>query len=363
MSRSSIVVTRSTGPVTGLLWRRRVSMLCLALPMILGPSAGRAFGTVNLLGQHEEHAQITRAALSGAGWGEKTLAALAGGNGHFGAVGAPDRPGRGLADKAAAHCDEGDYLPIPGYPRTARQAQAALEDCRRWIRQELGLAVIAAGDLAPLVSKPGPVKDLSPASCAFNGHDQDAKCRTLGSLGVALHAAQDFYSHTNWVDEPGGSDRDPSNPPGLGQSGPSDWLLSSGEESPPRGLISGCYEGWPEWLHCRYGNGQRRVQHSVLNKDTGLINLKDPRLTNGTTARGVIDGNFRRAVSAAIGDTRARYFAFEAAVRARYGPTRAKLVLCFLKRDQPAECSNVTEPTPTVDRGVRRFPAKAADRS
>ena len=278
--------------------------------------------------------------MAGAGFGERTLTAFVGGGGRFGAVGAPDRPGRGLTSEPAAHCDEGDYLPIRGYPRSARQAQAVLERCREWIRRHTSLAVASAGELAPAGSSTGTRDYADPASCPFSGSDQDPKCRTLGLLGVAFHAAQDFYSHTNWVDAPTGSDLNPSDPPGLGQSGPAPWLLSNGANAPPGGLISGCYEGWPEWMHCRYGDAQRRVQHSDLDKDNGRINPRDVRLSIGTTRRGLKDGNFGRAVDAAVRDTRERYRAFEAAVRARYGDSRAGLALCVLKNDQPGRCSS-----------------------
>ncbi len=50
---------------------------------------------------------------------------IAGKNGTWGAVGAPDNPARGLSGVKAAHCDGGDYFASAGYPQS--QVAAATE--------------------------------------------------------------------------------------------------------------------------------------------------------------------------------------------------------------------------------------------
>ena len=77
----------------------------LAVALWLGAALSApaaAFGTIDGLGQHTEHEEITRAALVRAGLDRETLDSLAGRKGTFGAVGAPDRPDRGLLGEAAA---------------------------------------------------------------------------------------------------------------------------------------------------------------------------------------------------------------------------------------------------------------------
>ena len=40
--------------------------------------------------------------------------------------------------------------------------------------------------------------------CFFDGSKGRAKCNVYEEFGLTLHASQDFYSHTNWVDRPRG---------------------------------------------------------------------------------------------------------------------------------------------------------------
>src|SRR5471030_1344040 len=95
--------------------------------------ASWAFGTISGLGQNREHERITRHALGcvpGADlafcFEPKSLDEIAGARGSWGAVGAPDNPTRGLMLSSEAHCDNGDWLPAPGYPHSQADARANL---------------------------------------------------------------------------------------------------------------------------------------------------------------------------------------------------------------------------------------------
>ena len=72
---------------------------------LLAPQQAQAFGTISKLGQNVEHERITRQGLGPLGFGPLTLDEIAGKKGTFGAVGAPDRPNRGLMSLSEAHCE------------------------------------------------------------------------------------------------------------------------------------------------------------------------------------------------------------------------------------------------------------------
>lgn len=312
----------------------------IALAVGLHASA-MAFGTLNVGGQSAEHERITRVALRASGFDAASLDALAGKAGTFGAVGAPDRPDRGLLFESLAHCDNGDVLPVPGYPQTQAQARSRLEACRAWMFDHLDRAV---EDAAPLVTadlKVDAAQTPGLAPCIFNGRPGRAKCNVLEDLGLAFHAAQDFYSHSNWVDRPDAARPvGETNPPGLGNQGRAPWLDPRRPAGFPAGLMTGCFQLFPESLpgSCVYGGGKARVRHAVLNKDTGPIDVATGQVGLGTTARGGVQGNFARAVLAAEDDTRDKWLYFEEQVRARYGPGRGAKILCVIERDRPADC-------------------------
>lgn len=310
----------------------KMAALVAAL-IALSSGEARAFGTTHSLGQDGEHERITRIALSD--FGPRTLDELAGKRGTFGAVGAPDNPLRGLMSNHAAHCDGGDFLAepaaSPGYPQTEAEAQAILTECRDWIVRWLDEAVRAAAPLAA-----SDVSREAALSCRFRGEPTRAKCAVIEHIGVALHAAQDFYSHSNWVDQPAGGAISAGNPPGLGQSGRAPWLDPRGGAEFPQGLISGCYEGYPERFHCRY-DGAARVRHSALNKDTGPIGASGAT-GPGTTPRGEINGNFERAVAAAIEDTRDKWLYFQERVIAVYGEEAGARIICVVRSDDARAC-------------------------
>jgi hypothetical protein len=315
---------------------KRIVLPLVLLAALAAPLSAASFGTINSLGQRAEHERITRAGLARAGFDDRTLDALAGRDGSFGAVGAPDNPLRGLMSDPAAHCDGADHLAAPGYPRSAATARRQLEACRAFIVRNLDAAVVSAGRLAgPNGAIAAGEASMSP-DCVFNGRSGRAKCEVLDHLGQALHASQDFYSHSNWVDAPRPGAPGLDNPPGLNQRGPAPWLHPDGTAPFPAGLITGCYDGFPEALHCR-----GRVRHASLNKDTGEIDVTEPQnplFGAGTTDRGRINENFQNAAQAAIADTARLWGWFEAQVTARYGAERGRRILCAIRSDDTATC-------------------------
>jgi len=317
-------------------------MIALASALLLAATtAAWPFGTVRGMGQNAEHERITRHAL-GCGlftdtdncFQDKSLQELAGGDNDFGAVGIPDRGE--LVTKNQAHCDSGDWFDTPGYPHAQSAARAALESCRAWMKEYLDEAV---SDAAALVDRDGNLRpDQVKASCIFVGQMKGkAKCNVIQDLGILLHASQDFYSHTNWVDQP-----DPDqpigveNPPGLDKRGRAAFIDLRHDNPFPQGLISGCYEKPPEEKHCNYGSGLHRVKHMVVNKDEGTI---DPIFGNGTTRRGSHDDNFAHAVDAAIDDTRDKWLTFRQRLTQEYGARAGALMACAISHDDPiADC-------------------------
>lgn len=298
-----------------------------------------AFGTVEGLGQSSEHEKITRLGLMVFHLGPDTMDSLAGERGAFGAVGAPDRPDRGLMSNQAAHCDGGDTMGSPGYPQSKAEAEAKLTACRDFIFTALDAAVKAAGRIVPentLSIMDDEIPSMIP--CLYDGSSGRAKCDVLEQIGMALHAAQDFYAHTNWVDVPAPGALTAENPAGLKHAEPAPFIDPAFKGPFPDGLISGCYDGFPESQHCTYNGDWARVKHAVLNKDNGPIDPLNGPTGPGTTPRGATGGNFERAVMAAAADTRAKWGWFQAQLLVVYGPERGRLIRCAIEKDDPDEC-------------------------
>lgn len=291
------------------------------------------FGTINGLGQSSEHGKITRIALRPLGLGPRTMAEIAGSRGRFGAVGAPDHPKRRLYNKSIAHCSAADHLATLGYPQSRQAAAAMLQACRRWIISHLNRAVVEAGRL---VNPGGRIQTSEIPSfirCTYAGGRGRAKCNVLGALGLAFHAAQDFYAHSNWSDRPASGPIHTANPPGLGNSARAPWLDPRRNLAFPKGLISGCFQGLPEKRYCK-----GRVRHADLNKDTGAINVANGTVGAGKSRRGRINDNFARAVRAAISDTRDKWAYFEEQVLKKYGAPRGRKIICVMRRDRSRRC-------------------------
>lgn len=341
---------------------RRIWMMVLALGLVSLAGSAAGFGTVSnmrltdaLAAQDAEHERITRLALGcpvgGSGpfcFDPKTLDSLAGrfskGEADFGAVGAPDRPDRLVP--APSHCDGGDFLDIPGYPRTREQGEAALVACRDLMSSRMDEAVNDAGALL------GADGRLNTGELAIDcAHDPanpgPAKCKVLDAFGSVLHTAQDFYARTNWVDRPvTPAQLSSAFPPGLGMDGPAPFIALRGDTPFPAGLISGCYGAPSETAACAYTfNGVKlpRVMRRDLSKDTGRIGVI---IGPGTTSRGRVNNNFERAVMAAVADTQDKWAVFRERLTSRYGTQNAALIACAISHDDPLrQCASAATPS------------------
>lgn len=321
-----------------------VKVSVAAIAVLVSVASAFAFGTIHGLGQNAEHERITRHALGGpctVGFNglpcfePESLDMLAGKKGTVGAVGLPDVT---MITDPKAHCDMGDYLDVPGYPQSRAAAQSHLSECRAWMKAKLDEAV---RDAAALVDAKGNIDDSqipTMVACSFGTGKGRAKCNVLEDFGILLHASQDFYSHTNWTDRNDSSAPvGPENPPGLGNTGPAEWLnLRAAATAVPAGLISGCFKLLPESKFCNYGpsDSLHRVKHEFLNKDKGQI---DPAFGAAGTMRGSVEDNFRRAVEAAEMDTRDKWATLSERLIATYGQTRGVKMTCALAHDKPTK--------------------------
>lgn len=309
---------------------RRAVRTLLVATALLAPVSALAFGTINAMGQAAEHEKITRLALQPMGFQPESLDEIAGKPGTWGAVGAPDNPARNLITSDQAHCDNGDYLGISGYPNTSDAARQTLTSCKTWMLTNLDKAVTAS---AALLDDRGNIRDSQIptfVSCTYLGNPGRAKCNVIEALGLAMHAGQDFYSHTNWTDKVVQGQVTIANPPGLGNTVPADWLNPASNVGFPDGLISGCFVFKPESAFC-----PGRVRHQDLNKDEGSIDMATGAIGRGTTPRAQGNDNFSRAVSAAIADTQNKWAYFKTRVVSTYGETRGNRIICAITNDRP----------------------------
>ncbi|KAF3000102.1 hypothetical protein E8E13_003465 [Curvularia kusanoi] len=262
-----------------------------------------------------------------------------------------------------AHCDNADFLDTQlfnlgvEYPVSRQQATNQLQICVNHMRTRIEEGIDAAGrivdDGARIII---PEVDISTLDCRFSFPALQmhsfgrAKCSAIEGFGRALHGIQDFYAHSNWADdaEPPFS---PNNPPGLKRVDSPVFLDLRGENNishqVPHNLSTGCFGGLftdgpvgkaghplePGSIDCT-----GRITHHTLNKDNGLIdqitgNVSTP---GPNTPRSDYPGNFQRAVSAAIKDSRRQWRHFRESIRRTYGTERGNIMICALVRDNPA---------------------------
>ncbi|KAK4141787.1 uncharacterized protein C8A04DRAFT_30632 [Dichotomopilus funicola] len=342
------------------------------------PVMATAFGTINdpiVLKQHNEHEMITRLAFQCAAPNQKSdgtcfeprsLDQLAGyhnnvmgialtGTGMNGAVGAPDTFDP-LPEGPEAHCDDADFLDVPGYPQSRKEANARLQTCVDHLRHRFRQAVDAARRLVDernrIRREMVQISYGGDCTFAFPTWQSDsygrAKCSAIEGFGRALHGIQDFYAHSNWADA-----ADPtqeisiSNPPGLGmtETAPFLDLRANGtipEEQIPRNLTTGCFN-LPD---ITFGSGvcQGRITHNALSKDKGIIHLDgtfgspeaDPRSEAVST-------NFELAVKAAVKHSQEAWGHLRDEIRQQYGAISGDIMICSLIRDDPIkDCRNRT---------------------
>lgn len=324
---------------------RLMAVLGLTVWIASPVSTVAAFGTIDGGGQHREHERITRASLSCAGdaslgdvcFAPRSMDYLAGHDREFGGVGAPDSDE--IADPTA-HCDNADFL-VADYPRTREQATAGLVDCVDHLSARFEDAVVAAG---ALLDDQGQViadeVNFDPECKGLEVTENRAKCATLEAFGRVLHGTQDFYAHSNWADE-----ADPTrpigveNPPGLNLPGPSPLLDLRSDTAPvvPADLITGCFVLRDEVSGV--GECTGRVTHAALNKDNGLVDPNTGATTGPSTPRGIVQGNFAKAVAGAVAESRRQWQDLQSELTNRYGEEKAALMACSLSHDDPVnEC-------------------------
>lgn len=346
-----------------------------ALFLITILSVAQGFGTINepnVIGQHCEHEHITRAAFA-CPPGVKTsdgrcfedvslhqLAGRSGPKGYFaqgsnGAVGAPDMLDP-TPEGPEAHCDNADFLNTATYPQTREQATGQLQTCVDHLRERFLEGVQAADKI---VDEAGriiwPQVELSVLDCRFSFRDLQmhifsrSKCSAIEGFGRALHGIQDFYAHSNWADDA----KPPfsvENPPGLKRGDYPIFLDLRAEnnisEQVPLDLTTGCFggvmtdgpigkAGHP--LEPGSADCTGRITHGALNKDNGIIDsvtglTSDP---GPNTPRSDFPGNFERAVSGAIKDSRRLWRHFREEIRRAYGAERGNMIICAIVRDNP----------------------------
>ncbi|CAB4900774.1 MAG: hypothetical protein F2923_02660 [Actinobacteria bacterium] len=331
---------------------------CSAALTVLGLVGGSipafGFGSTDswALGQNSEHQHITESlGIADPLWNKKSLILVAGNSGNYGAVAAADR----ATDSSATlikglgpgykHCDDGDWLDIPGYPHNSNSAVAELTKCADYYQYLLDRAVRYAGQLVtPEMKVSESVFTMTSGSgtfkpdtyCAYRFSltpDNNPKCDVLNAFGRSLHVAEDVWSHTNWGDQ-----ADPAksisitNPPGLGNTEIPGFLHYPASITIPEGLISGCDDSAP------MSDCKNRIGHSALAKDNGKFN---PDGSNAQSTdkyyRGlvVVDGvsNFERAITGAMNQAASTWSDLQNAILSKYGDARGNAIISVLRSD------------------------------
>ena len=279
---------------------------------------------------------------------------LAGSKNDYGAVGAPDilLP-QGIFVDDGQHCDNADFLDfefVSSYPQSRTAATEALQKCINHMKKEVSGGVRSA---KALLNSQGQISTYETSSdtidCqfrySFSTFDQffgRAKCNVLQGFGYALHAVQDFYSHSNYGDSRNEKEViSIKNPPGLGNTERAKFLdLRTWTGLPlskfiSRWLSTGCFNpaelilGEKGVLNCK-----GRITHATMNKDEGDI-TNDGKTSNPATARGKKGKNFDSAVRLAIDDTRRQWKDFQDRLRSEYGAAKANLMICAITKDDP----------------------------
>jgi len=370
---------------------RRLPLLILTISLLmLVPANAHAFMTWNTPG-NAEHERITRMAIAcnsaldraapaGLDWKrdlclpssadsnkqpwwfafERSMRMLAGTDGYFGGVGAPDRFAEAvLSSSDRAHCDNSDAWfptsqgPFGSYPRTFDQRAAGLRDCLRLLQKYVGVAVDEAGKLvSPNGQLDAPQSDLSedcnvdydPDLNPGETHDRGwAKCNALIAFGRALHITEDFFSHSNWIDQ-NPSSLNIENPQGL-HNDPS--IVPNALGYPRSDAEIDAFIAQTQVITGAYGSGlSNRVKHNdYLNKDEGkgTINWTTGQIPFGDkghserSAAG-FDGandNFQRAAKGAAYAAASMWADYRAGVFARYGADRGAKIWNALRNNTP----------------------------
>jgi hypothetical protein len=369
--------------------RRALVALSVGAAALVLPSAAGAFGTIDgKMGQHAEHEKITRVLACNATdrpercFQPLSMDQLSGTKGTLGGVGIPDSPLE-ILGHPEAHCDDADYLPgAPYTPGDAQRAATALTNCVTNFGRNLDKAVGYAGGVVDVDGKLKTDEVQLTINCTMGVVGPRDKCNSLEYLGRALHAAEDFWSHTNWGDQanpakpqilkPATTSADGvvtpavydiTNPAGLGHTDlvpylrypvPTSLLPTATGIATGVDPISGCDDSaevvtkWVDTISDVVtgiligGEGPKfgaacpnRVAHSSLNKDKGEIDPRTGRATSPDTPRGQIANNFQTVVTGARNQAKAVWGDFATAVLAKYGTDRGTKILTALTSDTP----------------------------
>ena len=346
-------------------------LLLIAFASLGSAPKSEAFGTINgsiplvpIVTFHAEHEMITRAALSCDSdtrvancFGVKTISNLAGMDGTWGAVGAPDNiPMHGGGGPSWWHCDEGDFVDQPGYPHSRTEANHQLNQCQTFINAMIGNGLGDDSKIRPGCRRLQPtgaltyrcegvvevahkmlntsnrvdISEPSYGSCTFNGDYGRIKCLMLQQFGYALHAVEDFYSHSNYTDK-ASSPFSILNPPGLEMTVPSPFLAKIPRTNFENNLATGCY---PDGDCEKAG----RTTHGNINKDRAKINPTTGFVTVGNkvymTPRGAQGNNEQNAVRVAILDVKRQWENLQARIIEREGTLRGNMIICALSQDE-----------------------------
>lgn len=350
---------------------------CAAAALALGAFTTSAWGY-----GYRNHGNLTRNAVQcGRGsfhnvrsgpcfQGRRSTTALAGNTPGFGRLTCPRSPGvicngavhaadfvitgGGSAFSSTSHCDNADYNIIGAshYPQSRTTAQRALNQCIALFRARMRSALAFARGLVSNGKIPKS-NELSLSGCNFSSsvtkEDKNAKCSVINQLGRAMHAAQDFYAHSNWTDVAGG--HTVTNPPGLGRA-PTDlpiWFNVGSFSNPyaartytiPAGLVTGCDDTVAGSENCA-----GRITHSTLNKDS--TSSERGKMTTarhcppveveeefGEPIPTACASNFTLAFEAAQNQTSRIWTQFRQALRVKYGQRDGNLMVEALTRDIP----------------------------
>jgi len=297
------------------------------------------------------------------------LASLAGGNNNFGSVGNPDVielkadnigcdtiiscdwPIIGIVTgyNKYWHCDNGDSdKSNPNYPQTPEAAWGIMGHCFDWVKDMRDQVVTIAGGM--LDANTGRILGDNDDTCgsytATSTEPVDtAKCKAGYAFGFVLHAAMDFYSHSNYADSEDKSNAvSLTNPKGLIRDAPFS-LIGPGADTNARpedlaDLVTGCYPGAgvPEDPHITPADCTNRITH-----DDGLA--KDD-MTKPRSNKGVIqdDGseitNYTRVQEEVVREIEYQWKYLIDAIVAEYGSVKAENIICAMTKDTPSQqCS------------------------
>lgn len=375
--------------------RSRIALGLAALALLAGGSAAHGFGTWDtpVIPGYAEHERITRMGIQCSGYfattpnsplaqaggdcaQDRTTLMIAGGSSYLGGVGAPDSAFDAVVwSKSPQHCDDGDHFDSAGYPRPVAERTKALMACRRLFTLYMDDAVKWAGRMVP--EKDGVAVLDVPQTVLTETCNEDydlrywpgaahktgwAKCNALISFGRAMHMAEDFSSHSNWVDTAWPQSVAPTgllNPPALGRPvgtpadlpeivryPRSDAQVEAFLAANP--VITGGYTGnlsgritHSDRLLTPLPGGRTLLQRG-LNKDmgSGRINWKTGVIPKGKESRGLLAGpdgrdNFQRAAYSAAATAATGWADLEAAVKAAYPGARGELAWRAMTHDTP----------------------------